>query len=191
MVPKIEFDKYQKNGAYHWEWLVSSYRPWYKECVEKCVDFCKGSTIDVGCGDGVVSAKVREKGLDVLGIDADPAAIGWATHLCPHVNRFAVVDINEPINLLAPFEYAVCLNTIEHLQKLDGLMHLLRCNIKKGAIIITDEKTNKLGRYHVREYTQDELLDMFKEFNPKPFRIDSTEFGKPVSFVGVEILKPS
>lgn len=182
-----DFDKYEAKGAYHFDWYNDPNWVWYKECVDRCVKFCKGPTVDVGCGDGVVSKLISDKGHRVIGIDNDKTAIALAVKNVPNANFFCA-GIEEVAFM--PIEYLACLNVIEHLKSIEPLLSLLRSPlIKKGAIIITDKATDEPGRYHEHEYTKEELIDTFKEFKPKYFEINSTEFGKPITFIGVEILK--
>lgn len=179
----IEFDKYQKRGAYHWKWYSDPNQIWYKECVDRCVNFCKGTTVDVGCGDGLLLSKLPKGS---FGLDNDNVGLD--------ISRGEELDvINTDLNddrtsVFGKWQYVACLNTIEHLTDTTVLMNLIR-RAKKGAIIITDKATEHRGRYHEHEYTKEELLDLFKEFKPKYFEINSTEFGKPITFIGAEIKK--
>lgn len=176
-----EFDKYEKLGAYHWDWYGDPNYVWYRECVDRCVEFCKGVTLDIGCGDGVVLSKLPKgsQGLDKSGFGIDQA---------PTDNWCLNVDLNNYIHR-GITDYVCCLNTIEHLETPAAVVGAV-ARARKGAIIITDKPiAGRKGRYHEHEYTKKELLDTFKEFKPKYFEIKSTEFGKPITFHGVEILK--
>ena len=183
------FDKYKTKGAYHWDWYDDPNYAWYKECVDRIVDFCKGSTIDVGCGDGLVMQKIKENGYFVHGYENDDTAIKI---LYEKGLRLSWVDLDEVDDfggwMGEPFEYMACLNTIEHLKTPEVLIKIVE-DATKGAIIITDKATEHKGRYHEHEYTKEELLETFAEFKPKYFEINSTEFGKPITFIGVEIRK--
>jgi hypothetical protein len=179
----IEYDKYRKNGAYHFDWYDDPNYAWYKECVDRIIGFCKEATIDAGCGDGLVLSKLPKLS---VGIDNDFTAMSICMDkgydVVPH-------DLNKPEELnYIDFEYLCSLNTIEHLKTAEGLKQLVR-QVAKGAIIITDKATEHKGRYHEHEYTKEELLDTFKEFKPKYFEINSTEYGKPITFIGIEIIK--
>lgn len=172
------FDKYEKLGAYHYSWYDDPNHAWYKVCVDKIVKFCKGTTLDFGCGDGLVLSKLPKYS---IGIDIDTVALD----IC----RAKQLSVTSSNSLISPINYLCCLNTIEHLKNPDILLKLIKSNVTKGAIIITDMPTENKGRYHEHEYTKEELLDTFAEFKPKYFVINSTEFGKPIQFHGVEIKK--
>lgn len=172
------FNKYRTKGAYHYDWYKTE--PWYKWTVDRCVAFCNGVTLDVGCGDGLLVSKLVGKGLDATGIDPDPDAIQLAKANSP--GRFLQQGIDE--ELPGALEYLTCLNVIEHLDNPDRLREIIRDNVTKGAIIITiDWQGGAFGEDHRKEYTLDELVEFFKEFNPKPFRYKDTEW------IGVEIRK--
>lgn len=182
----MKFDKYLKKGAYHYDWYDDPKYAWYKKCADRCVEFCKGRTIDVGGGDGLVAGKINEAGYSCIVIDNEQTAID----ICKDKGiRASLLDLeNHIINIYDEFDYVVCLNTIEHLKHPIGLKDIVR-QAKRGAIIITDEATEHKGRYHEHEYTKDELLKTFKEFKPNYFEINSTEYGKSITFIGVEIRK--
>lgn len=171
------FNKYRLKGAYHYQWYDTE--PWYKACVDEIVEFCKGSTLDVGGGDGLVATKIKENGYDQLVLDGDQTAVG----LIPSGTWFSVVDLDgleKDIDdaIETRFEYMACLNTIEHLNKPENLKYILKKYITKGAIIITNEyQGGSLGEDHKHEYSYDELLDFFKEFNPEGFKIDPEWIG--------------
>lgn len=182
----MTFDKYKKNGAYHYQWYKDPNWVWYKECVDRAVDFCQGSTIDAGCGDGFVAKKIQENGYNVLGLDNEISGLQICNdNRIPFFNH----DLEKSLPFDNHFDYLCCLNTIEHLKTLGGIKYLINNNVTKGAVIITDLATENKGRYHECEYSGEDLVKAFEEFRPKYFEIHSTEFGKPITFIGVEIRK--
>lgn len=172
MVQKIDYDKYRTRGAYHYEWYKTE--PWYRACVDKCVEFCKGSTLDVGCGEGLIVEKINENG-NAFGIDNDPEAIRLANDL-----RVQLHDLYKPI--VGKFEYMVCLNVIEHLEHPEAIKRIFDRNITKAAIIITDMPQKNPSPYHVKEFTPYELKQMFHTRKVVPFKIDD-------NFHGIEVYK--
>lgn len=180
----MSFNKYRLKGAYHYDWYETE--DWYRWAVDRCVDFCKGSTIDIGCGDGLLTSKLRAKGLDVTGVDPDVYGISIALDMNPEIEYWnnSIEDLTDELTGDITHEYLTCLNVIEHLDKPELLKDLIRQDITKGAIIITiDWQGGAFGEDHKHEYTMDELVDFFKEFNPKSFRYKDTEW------IGVEIRK--
>lgn len=178
------FNKYRTKGAFHWEWYKTE--DWYKYLVDRCVKFCNGSTVDIGCGDGLLTDKIADKyRTDVLGLDKDLDGLKLAMEKSSNAS-FQRFDIDEyETNPKNPkYEYLACLNTIEHLHHPEKIKQFIRDNITKGAIITTiDYQGGTLGEDHKFEWTYDEMMDFFKEFNPKGFRYKDTEW------IGVEITK--
>lgn len=172
-----EFNKYRLKGAYHWQWYETE--DWYKYLVDRCVKFCKGSTIDIGCGDGLLCSKLAANKNLVVGIDPDEHAIKLAKANTPVeviTLQYGIEDYGNE------FEYLTCLNVVEHLHKPELLKDYIRNNINKGAIITTiDYQGGALGEDHKFEWTYDEMMEFFKEFKPKGFRYKDTEW------IGVEI----
>lgn len=168
------FNKYRTKGAFHWDWYENE--DWYRYLVDRCVKFCKGKTIDIGCGDGVLLSKLPKGS---LGIDPDPDAIRLAKD-----KELNVMQIGIEQGSIGSWDYLTCLNVIEHLDHPEHIKRYIRDNITKGAIITTiDYQGGALGEDHKFEWTYDQMMDFFKEFNPKGFRYKDTEW------MGVELTK--
>lgn len=175
----MSFNKYRLKGAYHYEWYKTE--PWYKEMVDEVVSFCKGRTLDVGCGDGLLAHKIAKEGYPVVGIDKDYEGLKWASQL-GHPALFDHHDIETDGHFDGTFEYMACMNVIEHLKKPEVLKKIIKENITKGAIITTLEwQGGSFGEDHQREYTLNELMDFFFEFYPEPFRFSDPQW------IGVKI----
>lgn len=173
------FNKYRTKGAYHWDWYETE--DWYKECVDECVEFCKGSTIDVGCGDGLLLSKLPKRS---LGLDNDIDALMLSQDRGLNVTGTDLDDPRTITDVFGKYDYVSCLNTIEHLKDTTTLINLIR-GAKKGAIIITiDWQGGAFGEDHKHEYTYKELLDFFREFNPEGFRLKDYP-----EWIGVKIRK--
>ncbi len=181
------FSKYADRGRYHEKWLSDPNMPWYKECVDRIVKFCQGSSCDAGGGDGVVAQKIIDNGYDAVVLDNEPDALS----ICESIGISAFyLDLNTMQLPDIKFEYMACLNTIEHLNyPPKGLLNFFDKCITKAAIIITDEARDTPGKYHIHEYKQQELKEVFKGYKSRTFRIESTEFGKPITFIGIKVYK--
>lgn len=181
------FDKYQSRGAYHHAWMQDDNFMWYRECVEKIVKFCRGDVADCGGGDGVIAQKIIENGHYATVLDDEPEALA----ICQKLDIPAdYLDLNTMQLPDRTFEYMACLNTIEHLDyPPKGLLNLFEKCITKAAIIITDEAIGSMGQYHTHEYKQQELKELFKAYKSRTFRIESTEHGKPIAFIGIKVYK--
>lgn len=168
------FNKYRTKGAYHYDWYETE--DWYKYLIDRAVKFCKGSTLDIGCGEGLLVHKIVDNGHDATGIDFDYDAVNLADPELD-ISHGSVYD-----GFLDKWDYLTCINVIEHLDRPERVKELIDTIVNKGAIITTiDYQGGKLGEDHRFEWTYDEMMDFFKEFNPKGFRYKNTEW------IGVEI----
>lgn len=170
----MDYDKYRTRGAYHYQMYEKGEPAWYKKCVDKCVEFCKGPTLDVGCGEGLVVEKIMENGFDAVGIDNDPTAIELSQ--VPTMLH----DLSYP--LPGSWEYMVCLNVIEHLEHPEAIKRIFNHNITKAAIIITDIPQEHPSPYHIKEFDPYELKQLFHTRKVKHFYVDD-------EFHGVEVYK--
>lgn len=172
------FNKYQTKGAYHYDWYETE--AWYKYLVDRAVKFCKGSTIDLGGGDGLLASKIIDNGYSATVIDNDL----YAGALCKSKGipfKQWDIDIGWPGDQ-AP--YLACINAIEHFNNPGVVKTIIDKCITKGAIIATiDYQGGTLGEDHKFEWTYEQMMDFFKEYNPKGFRYKDTEW------IGVEIKK--
>jgi 2-polyprenyl-3-methyl-5-hydroxy-6-metoxy-1,4-benzoquinol methylase len=172
----MTFNKYKTRGAYHYDWYKNNTFN-YRDCVDKCIEFCEGSTLDVGCGEGLIVDKLTELGYKAEGIDNDRTGIELG-RIGGH--EIWLHDINKPLK--GKWEYMVCLNVIEHLEYPERIKEIFNHNITKAAIIITDIPQGDLPPEHVHEFTPYELKQMFHTRKVKAFSI-----GK--DFHGIEIYK--
>lgn len=172
----MTFNKYRTKGAYHYDWYETE--DWYRWMIDKTVKFCKGSTLDIGCGEGLLVQKIEEHGYQATGIEPDNDARQLADPELD-IRQGSAYD-----SFWDKWDYLACLNVIEHLDYPEVIRELIRNNITKGAIITTIHwQGGELGYDHKFEWTYDEMMDFFKEFNPKGFRYKDTEW------IGVEIRK--
>lgn len=70
------FDKYEQRGAYHWEWYKAN-KFSYKDKIHMiCLHLpTHGSVLDIGGGDGVLSYRLFENGLNVTCVDSNFHAV--------------------------------------------------------------------------------------------------------------------
>lgn len=176
----MKFTKYQERGAYHYKWYYEDKLDWYVKCVDRVVEFCKGPTLDVGCGEGLLTNKLPKGS---IGFDDDPLAIQLSLEHVYDTLRCFLVDLYE-VPIEGAWEYLACLNVIEHLERPERIVEIFRDNITKAGIIITDEARATPGKFHIHEFTIDELMDLFKDYNPLPFTIEASE-----NYIGVYISK--
>ena len=94
------FQKYDIGGAYHWKWYLVNYEG-YRDFSNTLTQLIpnKGSLMDVGCGDGLISYLFFRLGFKVYGIDTSQTAI----YLASTISKMAleksmgenIEDVNE------------------------------------------------------------------------------------------------
>ncbi|MGH2787975.1 MAG: class I SAM-dependent methyltransferase [Actinomycetota bacterium] len=160
---------------YHW-----CANHFYQYIASQSVDRIKNlisrkPVLDVGCGDGFVTALIARHAQTVHGIDLNPRGIAFARLIVeePHVS-FSVAkaeDISEAARQ-APWngEVITAFELIEHLEDRERDNFLLGARgllaESKGWLILTTPNRTRpaLGRarnpYHVTEYSAEELASM-------------------------------
>jgi 2-polyprenyl-3-methyl-5-hydroxy-6-metoxy-1,4-benzoquinol methylase len=173
---EIEFDKYDKLGAYHWASIsnditkhnLHAYQQ-YNLVVDLVVDLItdpEQKILDVGSGDGALSHLLAKKGCKVYGIDSSKTAIALAKSKTSKMNysrspRF-FVDSVYGYSPKMKFDIIIMCDVIEHLSEPDSAIDHLKKIVKSdGKIIITTPKSvgggKKIDEYHFKEYNQKEL----------------------------------
>ena len=77
--------------------------------------------IDVGCGSGVITNLLGNLGADAIGIDANPAAINFASQTFVHPNvKFLLGQVDEEYVFPDQVDKVYCLEVIEHIYYFQG-----------------------------------------------------------------------
>ena len=109
-------DKYKQNFSFVHQ---------YGSGVMELIDFAQAKTaIDLGCGNGALTAVLKEKGLSVTGLDASPEQLLIARQMYPEIS-FVQADatdfcLAEPVDL-------VFSNAVFHWIDRDRQSHMLQC----------------------------------------------------------------
>jgi len=90
--------------------------------LKRITPYCKGRTLDLGCGIGVFTKKLTSLGLDVLGVDGSEGKIEAAKKNVPHV-KFKVSLFEEYVPGVL-FDTVIAKNVLEHLTD-DGSRKLI------------------------------------------------------------------
>ena len=124
-----------------------------------------GRVLDVGCGDGHLSAQIRSLGWYVVGLENHTISVDRAQSIC---DRIIVVDLNKfdaPVLAEDSFDIVICGDVLEHLVDPLPTLKLLIERLKpEGQLIISVPNVAHawvrlnlmFGRF---EYTAQGILD--------------------------------
>ena len=172
---KGSFDKYKRLGAYHWD----SYKndPVYRTHVDYIVENCKkkprGTLLDVGCGDGLISCFLAEKGFKIKGIDIENEGIRLAQSKCSSV----VFEVKDVFDVKEQFDYLLASEVIEHLYNPDEFLQKIKALFRKEALITAPKRDyyKQLDPYHFREYSIFEFESLLEKYF-KSFQVRASEY---------------
>lgn len=99
-------------------------------------DFLSKNVLDLGCGDGRVSAEMVRLGANVIGYDVDPVALDLARKNGLD-GRVADLEIELGIDS-STMDLVLCLDTMEHIYNEDGLVcEMARVLKPEGRVVIS------------------------------------------------------
>jgi SAM-dependent methyltransferase len=153
----ITFDKYQRYGAYHWKEYEE--QTIYGKHAERIKNW--GITLDIGCGDGLITSLIGAEG-----IDDNETAIELAQEKGVKVKLRSAYDLSGYAN--NSFDNVVMADVIEHLEFPEKVLPEIRRILKiGGALYITTPPAKENGlhdpKYHHREYTPTELIKLLND----------------------------
>jgi SAM-dependent methyltransferase len=166
------FRKYDEMGAYHWAKCQRGSR-WYSPPDEARYSLIAGrvrsakSVLDLGCGDGYLTALAGRRAEKVVGIDAERSAVAIAAEkLAGYRNcSLALASCYELPFGSGDFDAVLLSDVLEHLEAPEAcLREVCRVLTADGALLLTTPKWRP-GKmwdptYHVKEYKPEELTDM-------------------------------
>ncbi len=150
--------------------------PWYGNAEEgRCpgvrlmphyMDWLTGRVIDLGCGRGQTVEKLREMGFDAEGIDQIKKHPGMR-----------VGDITKPIDDIAKFDSAVCVDCIEHLydDQVEGLFANMKQVRRQAFSIHNGESTGTGQELHVNRRSFDQWRSIIESHFSISEEIDINE----------------
>ena len=181
MAVEKEFIKYKKRGAYHWQQASNDIKrsnAFVKARYQKCLELLENEmrdikgkkVLDLGCGDGVLSYMVQQKGAVVQGIDLSELAIEFARE--QHEKRgssatFTCCSVQDAKFEDNSFDAILCSDVIEHVNDPVSLLKEMERILKPfgKAIISTPIRftSRPLDEMHVFEWFPEEFEDAVKQ----------------------------
>lgn len=181
MAGPVAFDKYDAGGSYHWNECDRRLANWkrYNPALDARYALTaravtevdsNGSLLDVGCGDGVLMARVAPTMESVRGVDSEPTAIRWAREKLkefPNCEVLQVDNYNLPF-ADAVFDIVTSTDVIEHLKEPAAHLREIRRVLKPGGhLVLTTPQWRAGGKWDLRhemEYRPDELRSLLVQY---------------------------
>jgi SAM-dependent methyltransferase len=186
MKQEIDFEKYRKHGAYHWQIYFGSLfkiDSFLRARYHVVIYLLKHSGIshssallEVGCGDGALSGLIYKKfRCQVTGIEPSSEGIRLCTEMFKAYGFKGTFERSEGYRFNfadSHFDLVVLADVIEHLQEPDLMLAEIRRVLKPGGklIITTPIRTTEHpeDKMHVREFYPDELVDLCRRYFGDP-----------------------
>jgi 2-polyprenyl-6-hydroxyphenyl methylase/3-demethylubiquinone-9 3-methyltransferase len=140
------FDKYERDGAYHW---TQVFGPWWRpnpglrclytlalKAIKQRIPLNGARGLDVGCGEGVMLRLAAELGSVMFGLDGMELPLVLAQSLCTRPSRKPLLVRGDAHTLpFRPgvFDFATCIEVIEHLERPTHLLEELRRVLRPGG----------------------------------------------------------
>lgn len=141
----MEFLKYRLLGDYHWQEFINL-DSIYRQHALKVAGWVKESNVlDIGCGDGLITSLLGCKGVDI-----DKVGISLARE------HGADVELGDVYCLEGKYDAVYLGDVLEHLERPDDAIREI-AKITNKLYVTTPPRGERLGEYHLREWTQDEL----------------------------------
>jgi 2-polyprenyl-3-methyl-5-hydroxy-6-metoxy-1,4-benzoquinol methylase len=186
MVGELDFNRYERHGAYHWACVSrhparrnSFVVARYERCIgltEDAIGNLEGRRVlDLGCGDGALSWLLWKRGAQAVGVDPTPEAIEYARR--EHRRRgtdaqFATMSSYDSGQADGSFDAVISTDVIEHVEQPIALLEELRRVLKPGGVGIVTTPI-RLGERplahvpHVQEWFPDEYGELVRQVFPK------------------------
>jgi ubiquinone/menaquinone biosynthesis C-methylase UbiE len=151
---KIDFNKYRRLGAYHWDLYKKNGH--YRKHVARIKEWVEEKNVlDIGAGDGVITSYLK-----INGIDNDIDAVRIAKEKEANVILASAYSIPYKDE---EFESALMIDVLEHMEYPEKALQEARRVIKDYLYIATPPKNlipGKIDKYHYQEWTSDELKSL-------------------------------
>ena len=175
-----KFGKYDRRGAYHWRelsrWRLKRFNAVlearYRRVLELLRQVPPGRGVDLGCGDGYLTAQLARLGHKVVGIDSEREALGWARRLTARRDQAIVPAWVRASVERIPLrdrscDWALVGEVIEHLERPADLLQRVARILRPGGwiVVTTPRRISDHAwdpEHHVRELDGEELARLME-----------------------------
>jgi len=151
----IPIDKLQYDFNDEYKWAMQSH---YVTNIPDISSYLKGKVLEVGCGDGKRVKELRDRGIDAIGVEINPA----------HVNEYVQNGDAEHLAFLdGSCDVVYSVDVLEHLSEpLQAISEAFRVSRDKVIASITpaDDKCFYQDPTHCVEWTRERWLREFNEY---------------------------
>lgn len=157
-----DIGSFQQHGSAFWD-VQGPYRTLHQinparlQFVERFVVLSGLRVLDVGCGGGILSEALAERGASVLGIDLAESALQAAeAHRAGQAVEYRLESSRETAARGEVFDVVTCMEMLEHVADPAAVLHDIHALLKPGgwAFFSTINRTFKarLGAVYAAEY---------------------------------------
>ena len=157
-----DIDSFQQHGSAFWD-VQGPYRTLHQinparlQFVERFVVLSGLRVLDVGCGGGILSEALAERGASVLGIDLAESALQAAeAHRAGQAVEYRLESSRETAARGEVFDVVTCMEMLEHVADPAAVLRDIHALLKPGgwAFFSTINRTLKarLGAVYAAEY---------------------------------------
>ena len=152
------FDKYERYGAYHWDWFRNY--PRYRAHVFRVRTWIvERDILDIGAGDGLITFMLNQRlcrngrcrHRRCRGIDVDPIAVSMAQA------RGVDVVLGDVYDVTGRYQAVFLGEVLEHLEDPAWTLRQIATVTHKLYLTTPPRSGNTPSPYHVREWTPEEL----------------------------------
>lgn len=174
----IDFTRYKKQGAVHWKQYhtrsVTRYNAYqaaaYELALQALGDVRAKFVVDLGAGDGALSALIGQRGGRVTLVDNQEQGLKIASELCNQAGLQVECVLGSATEVPLPTGVADCVlssEVIEHLDNPVKHVHESARLLKPGGVFVltTPYRIGEIpmSEFHVHEFTPSELLRLLEK----------------------------
>jgi SAM-dependent methyltransferase len=198
----VNVDSYEHDYRFPYHWVLDELSLWaiqylgYVGLVGGMVP-AKGaiSVLDMGCGDGRISAELVKRGFRVTGVDVSRNAIAHARNLVPDGTFLPmdVLELHRHGDLHGRFDAVIAVELIEHLPPREHgqLVRMAHLALRSDGILIASVPSLKMplrNPQHYKHFALGEFVQLVE--NGGLFQVEEVIGNHHVWFLGVSKVYP-